>query len=614
MPAWTELIEQIETEDQARKFEQTVREYTIKKVNDLTEHMRSGIRTDYEAHPEKYIDKKTGKPYTPEKFETRLDNMIVDGEHKDLFDERTLKEFALFSHVLQATAMIEMSFGSDGILSCFTQGKLNEHGKSDMRNFLGRELDNIEAEPGNAAYFEEMKAQAIWSKSPRLNTNSVNVFMQLNDVLGNFLGLWEKGSKEEEEFLQNTVVKISMNHELGVKDKNGADKLTAEFDLECKRMAYELGKRLDGYEAGREADKDHPHVQAFKAGITDMARVQTEALQSGIDLVAAGGSCETAYWGLQTFLPQFNAEMLKAENADSLERALAQYPLDDFFKKGNEIQRLKNDYVNNRKHMSRDEKTAYRIKLDNLKEDMLEVCRDLYEKSLDPTPETLSLFGKADQLTSVEKGFIGKRGLNHMIGELGRELARTPILRKHTDALDAALTKFSTARSGVFKKESDEHIRLRETAEKVRDNLKKLKNGMMETLDGPTPMNSEEKQKLLAETINKLNTLSKNADLYIGHREKNGKAPSTPAGKERLAGAKELKGLTSILQEVLNKEEQIEAKRMAVRVGQKVKDTNLSALVAKEGMEPKAEEKIIQSSGSKRQVKKEKTALKRSGF
>ena len=120
-------------------------------------------------------------------------------------------------------------------------------------------------------------------------------------------------------------------------------------------------------------------------------------------------------------------------------------------------------------------------------------------------------------------------------------------------------------------------------------------------------MTSDEKQDLLAETIDKLNTVSRNADAYIGHSEKNGKAPSTSAGKDRLDGAKELKDLTNTLQDALMREQQIEAKRAAVRVvDHGVNKLNLAALEAKEGKGAKAEERKRSNSisGSKRAMEK----------
>ena len=589
MPTWRELIDKIETEEQARGFVQAIRGYAERNFNVLKAHMESVIKKDYKAHPDRYIDEKTGHPYTPDKLEDKLDEMIADEKPKELFDQNTSDRMKIYGHFIQSTAILEQAFNSQEIQIDFTDGMLNENGRDDMQNLLGKALDDYEdLVTEYAEIYSEIKTEAMWTVAPRLNTNASNAFMQINDVMGPCIGLWERGSEEDQAFLNDTVARMPANVVRGSRDAYGQEKLTFAFDQECKRKASELRKQMDEFESNRAADEAHPHVQAFKEGLADMVRVQTDALQSGIDLIAAAGPRETGYWGLQTFIPQFNTDMMKPENAESFEKALAQYPLDEFFRKGNEIQRLKNDYVNNEKTMTQDEKDAYRVKMGNLKEDMLGLCRKLHGKSLKPTPDTLSLFGKPGQLTSVDSGFIGKRGLGRMIGDLSSELARTPIPQENTDALDAALAKFNTARSGIFKKESDEHIRLRESAEKIRDNLNKLKSGMKDAPGGARPMTSDEKQDLLAETIDKLNTVSRNADAYIGHSEKNGKAPSTSAGKDRLDGAKELKDLTNTLQDALMKEQQIEAKRAAVRVvDHGVNKLNLAALEAKEGKKEK---------------------------
>ena len=608
MPTWRELIEKIETEEQARGFVQAIRGYAERNYNALKMHMESVIKGDYKAHPDHYIDEKTGQSYTPDELEGKLDEMIADGKPEELFDQSTSDRFKLYGHFIQATSFIEQAFNMGDYQEDFTDGMLNENGRNDMQNLLGKALDDYEALVTEyAEIYSEIKTEAMWTVAPRLNTNASNAFMQINDVMGPCIGLWERGSEEDQAFLNDTVARMPANADRGSRDAYGKEKLTFAFDQECKRKASELRKQLDEFESNRAADEAHPHVQAFKEGLADMVRVQTDALQSGIDLIAAAGPRETGYWGLQTFIPQFNTDMMKPENAESFEKALAQYPLDEFFRKGNEIQRLKNDYVNNEKTMTQDEKDAYRVKMGNLKEDMLGLCRKLHGKSLEPTPETLSLFGEPGQLTSVERGFIGKRGLDRMIGDLSSELARTPVPQENTDALDAALAKFNTARSGIFKKESDEHIRLRESAEKIRDNLNKLKSGMKDTPDGARPMTFDEKQDLLAETIDKLNTVSRNADAYIGHSEKNGKAPSTSAGKDRLDGAKELKDLTNTLQDALMREQQMEAKRAAVRgVDHGVNKLNLAALEAKEGKGAKAEERKRSNSisGSERAMEK----------
>lgn len=613
MPTWRELIEKIETEEQARGFVQAIRGYAIKNHNALREHMESLIREDYKVHPDRYIDEKTGKPYTAQRLESKLEGMIIDERPEELFDKSTRDRLKLYSHFIQATSYIEQAFNMGDYQQDFTDGMLNEYGRNDMQKLLGNALDDYEALVTEyAEIYSEIKTEAMWTVAPRLNTNASNAFMQINDVMGSCIGLWEKGSEGEEAFLNDTVARMPANVDRGSRDAYGKEKLTFAFDQECKRKASELRKQMDEFESNHAADEAHPHVQAFKEGLADMVRVQTDALQSGIDLIAAAGPRETGYWGLQTFIPQFNTDMMKPENADRFEKALAQYPLDEFFRKGNEIQRLKNDYVNNEKTMTQDEKDAYRVKMGSLKEDMLGLCRKLHGKSLEPTTETLSLFGKPGQLTSVESGFIGKRGLDRMIGDLSSELARTPVPQENTDALDAALAKFNTARSGIFKKESDEHIRLRESAEKIRDNLNKLKSGMKDTPDGARPMTSDEKQDLLAETIDKLNTVSRNADAYIGHSEKNGKAPSTSAGKERLDGAKELKDLTNTLQDALMREQQIEAKRAAVRIdGQKVNKLNLSGLEAKEGKDVKEEERKSSKSVSVSKRSLEKKAAEK---
>ena len=145
-------------------------------------------------------------------------------------------------------------------------------------------------------------------------------------------------------------------------------------------------------------------------------------------------------------------------------------------------------------------------------------------------------------------GFIAHRGLGGVVGKLERDLSMAP--SEQVEKFGNSLNKFNTSRASIFKKESDEHKAMREAAEKVQENMKKLQEGT--TLDQktgkPRPMTENEVTDLLKETRNSIKALNEKTDQYIAHATPNGKEPSTTAGKERLAGARELKELSGQLQ------------------------------------------------------------------
>ena len=204
MPTWRELIEKIETEEQARGFVQAIRGYAERNYNALKMHMESVIKGDYKAHPDHYIDEKTGKPYTPDKLEDKLDEMIADEKPKELFDQSTSDRMKIYGHFIQSTAILEQAFNMGDYQEDFTDGMLNENGRNDMQNLLGKALDDYEALVTEyAEIYSEIKTEAMWTVAPRLNTNASNAFMQINDVMGPCIGLWERGSEEDQAMIQS---------------------------------------------------------------------------------------------------------------------------------------------------------------------------------------------------------------------------------------------------------------------------------------------------------------------------------------------------------------------------------------------------------------------------
>ncbi|MBQ8116716.1 MAG: hypothetical protein IJ147_01430 [Lachnospiraceae bacterium] len=127
------------------------------------------------------------------------------------------------------------------------------------------------------------------------------------------------------------------------------------------------------------------------------------------------------------------------------------------------------------------------------------------------------------------------------------------------ERFSSSLSRFNTARASIFKKESDEHKEMREAAEKLQESLEKLQKETV-TENGKTrEMTQKEMTALGVETHGLLKKLKEKTERYIAHATKNGRTPNTPAGKERLAGARELQGLFGRLQSEIFRDPMVEA-------------------------------------------------------
>ena len=122
--------------------------------------------------------------------------------------------------------------------------------------------------------------------------------------------------------------------------------------------------------------------------------------------------------------------------------------------------------------------------------------------------------------------------------------------------IDKAMEKFNSSRASIFTNESSEHEQMREAGEEVQKNIKMLQSGMItdEETGAKHAMSEKERDKLLKETWKSMKTLEDKADQYIAHATKNGtKLPHTPAGKARLAGARDLQNLNEQMKVQLGK-------------------------------------------------------------
>ena len=522
---------------------------------------QSEITLELQANAKKLEDLKD-RDLTPERKELLKNKLLQSQEElkqrQELLDEYKL-DFDKFNEDFQnrkVNSKEEMENAGAEVSAFFEAHQEKYADLQKMQGFYKLMIDHN----------KELGAKADPVPTPRLTNADMNAFMIIQDGIRNLGG--EENFPGMIDKVMQTFVMGSYNYDKE-NDSPTKGQLNEDYDKEVKSLASEIVDKIDAYEESRQKDPAHPLGEALRSGFADSMKVEAESARDGIHVVGDPKNArEMAFWGVETLMPQLNPDILKPENADQLESALKEYPLDKFVKMGNELQRMRNEFGKKEAGMSQAEKDAFRQEMLDKKQDMLELATDLREKSAHPSPQVRSLFGKDDgYLTRDDYGFIGKRGLRGLTEAYGADLGKTDIPDKQIDAFDKSLEKFNTKRSGIFRSESDEHKEMRETAEKVQKNLKVLKSGMIQDVTGNLrPLTAEEKQDLMVSTIDDLNTLSSKADTYISHSTKNGtRSPGTGAGEDRLNGARELKDLTNELQEALMKEQQFEAKRLSQR-------------------------------------------------
>ena len=333
---------------------------------------------------------------------------------------------------------------------------------------------------------------------------------------------------------------------LGVQDsKNLTENGTQIFHSTAKNFE----ERINAYrEQNPDRLGDAPRTKAFQDGMLDFYKQEFQNVQNGFSLKQNPQMLSPAAFGMQAVFPQLNNNIFKPENVQKTEEALKDYPLDRFFELGNKMHDSHTFYERYKDQRTDRQNALHQEEMREQKQEFLDLSKDLYQKAQNPSKETVGLFGKEQYLTGPE-GFRGNRGLETVIENLEKDLSMSS--SKEMKGLEDSLKKFNTSRAAIFRKESDEHKNMREATEKVQENLKKLKEDTV--IDKQTgksrAMTSDERAQLKKETMDAINKMDEMTDAYINHASPNGKEPSTGAGKERLAGAKELKKFATEMKE-----------------------------------------------------------------
>ena len=442
-------------------------------------------------------------------------------------------------------------------------------------------------------------------KNDRLNYEDVSVFMNIRDGIDIFLG-GDENFPGLMDRLFETYKKGSKHHD-GDKKSETFGQLDPEYEKEVKELASEVIEKIDEYEKNRVKDEAHPHAEALREGIADQIRIEAESVRDGLHLMSDDKTREKAFEGIQTLRSQLGRDMMKLENADKLEEALKDYPLDKFVQKGNEIQRAKNELVKKEDDLTPKEKNDLENDLADKKQEMTEIAEDLREKSVNPTPETASLF-KKDALAAREDSFVGKKGLEGIVESYGAEKTerefspKADIPDKEMEGLDSSLELFNKDSAGPDRKESEQHKGLREAAEKVQENLKKLKGGMVTDGTGEMrPLTPEEKQNLMTDTVDDLNDLSQKTNAFISGSMKNDNAAPDAPTNDQLMGARGIRDQINGLQDAVMTEYQRESRL------QKEREARQAEAGVKEAKQPEvnaaeAESKAVQADAAEKEA------------
>jgi hypothetical protein len=561
MPTWEELVGKIETKEQFVRFATSLRSAIEEEEKKIVAIKRSQILADYQLNPQKYLDSK-GVPYTKEKMESeKVDKMIADREPAEFFDQDTKTYLEELTGVLTTTGLLKTSINETyDQFKPVKNDKVTAYGKQILKEYIADRFDTV-SHPFLVPVLEEQKellAEPLKEEIPPLNATDVETFMNLMSPAQELGELFEELAPLPEKIVSDIMGKVATNTVISDNGNDPEPKIfNKEYDAECKTFAKDIYDKVESAKNKVVDDPDHPAASSFQMEILNFMQIEADALVNGIHLKDPKFTNQ-GFRLMSTLGPQLNFNMFKPENAAQLEEALKEYPLDKLAHLCNEMQKRQNEYTKNVLKMSDEEKKSYQSWMESKNAELLELSKDLYEKSLNPGAKTLSLFGSPDMLKNQERGFIGNRGLRSTIDTLNEHFVKPAIPAAHIRKLDDTLNDFFTKRAFFFKNESAAHEAVLDTAELILTNLKKLHQGTYTDKDGKVrPLGLEEKEALINETVDKLNTLSSATDNYIDHATKNGtKTPSTPTGKVRLSAAQDIKALIPEIQETLAREQE----------------------------------------------------------
>ena len=214
---------------------------------------------------------------------------------------------------------------------------------------------------------------------------------------------------------------MKMSTELGKETKQDGS-VSEKGDQMLKEGAQELADRVGKYmEETSPKLAGTPHTNTFHQEILKFYKNSLEYLSKGISVVQDKELHSMGMYAVEGYCADMGHDMFAPENLQKTEEALKQFPLDVFLKKGNELQAAHLEYELGKENRSLSENARILKDLKAQKLEFLSLAKDLRDKGMNPTPETMRLFGSQHDLNDPT-GYMNDRGLGYIISTMEKEL------------------------------------------------------------------------------------------------------------------------------------------------------------------------------------------------
>ncbi|MBP5304726.1 MAG: hypothetical protein J6Z02_02660 [Lachnospiraceae bacterium] len=306
------------------------------------------------------------------------------------------------------------------------------------------------------------------------------------------------------------------------------------------RFSDKINAKITEIDKELESGNGFKRAKGLQKALMTGNKMIVDNFVNGVPVYGEGNGTDYSFLGLIGMQVQLDPECFNPERLEKTEKVVSELNLDVLTEKSIIIQEKSQYFMQNKDKMQPEEREKAYNELTQDRKELIEMAKESREKMLNPTPEMQEMFYNGAQLAD----YAGIRGLEGFIEEASMQIMRTDI--PQAESLDSALKRFNFESGRSRSKESPEHSAMRQEAEYVNKNMKILQDGFTKDASGnKVTLTDEAKAKLLTDTADHIESLKQKTEKYIGHAEKNGRGPVTGSGKERLAGAKEIKDLVS---------------------------------------------------------------------
>lgn len=200
-------------------------------------------------------------------------------------------------------------------------------------------------------------------------------------------------------------------------------RLSPEGDKLLKDFAQDYVNKIDNYISTELDNKPSSRAIDFHKEVLRQYKHDLSNVAKGISAVQDSELANLGRRAATDYLPQMNRDVFKPDRIEQTARALEQFPLDRYLKIANDLQEMQEDLALNRENLSKEVIAERDEAIRGKKHELLEVAKDLYEKSKEPAEDTISLFDGKECLNGPN-GFMNQRGLKTLISDLEQEEAQ----------------------------------------------------------------------------------------------------------------------------------------------------------------------------------------------